>query len=98
VCALALGDWWERVITYLFLTKAVKPPYQTVIYFPGVGAVYDESFDGLPYRDFTEFGIFIHRVTLTTSLCLPTADRQEVTGIFGFIPGVPNGLVIVDLS
>jgi len=98
VCALALGGWWERVIAYLFLPNAVEPTYQTVIYFHIVGAIYDESFDVLPYSDLTEFGIFIHRVTLATSLCLPTADRQEVTGIFEFIPGVPKGLVIVDLS
>ena len=29
----------ERVIAYLFLPKAGVPPYQTVIYFPGSGAI-----------------------------------------------------------
>jgi formylglycine-generating enzyme required for sulfatase activity/dienelactone hydrolase/predicted Ser/Thr protein kinase len=33
----AYGD--ERVIAYLFLPKNVAPPYQTVIYFPGAGAL-----------------------------------------------------------
>jgi eukaryotic-like serine/threonine-protein kinase len=28
----------ERVIAYLFLPKNVAPPYQTVVYFPGIGA------------------------------------------------------------
>ena len=47
----------ERVIAYLFLPKAVKPPYQTVIYFPGVAAVYNQSFTDLPQRNLTEFVI-----------------------------------------
>jgi dienelactone hydrolase len=49
----------ERVIAYLFLPKAVKPPYQTVIYFPGRAAVFKESFTDLhlPQRNFTEFVI-----------------------------------------
>ena len=50
------------MIAYLFLPKAVKPPYQTVIYFPGVGVVYNESFNGLPYRDLTEYIITSGRV------------------------------------
>jgi formylglycine-generating enzyme required for sulfatase activity/cephalosporin-C deacetylase-like acetyl esterase len=29
----------ERVVTYLFLPKNSKPPYQTVVYFPGSGAL-----------------------------------------------------------
>jgi len=54
----------ERVIAYLFLPKAGKPPYQTVIYFPGVGAVYDESFGSLPHRDHTEYVIMSGRALL----------------------------------
>jgi serine/threonine protein kinase/cephalosporin-C deacetylase-like acetyl esterase len=33
----------ERVIAYLFLPKKGSPPYQTVIYFPGSGSVYEKS-------------------------------------------------------
>ena len=29
----------ERVIAYLFLPKNSRPPYQTVVYFPGAGAI-----------------------------------------------------------
>jgi serine/threonine protein kinase/dienelactone hydrolase len=58
----AYGD--ERVIAHLYLPKALEAPYQTVIYFPGVGAVYDESFDGLPYRDLTEYVIKSGRALL----------------------------------
>jgi eukaryotic-like serine/threonine-protein kinase len=29
----------ERVVAYLFLPKNVSPPYQTVVYFPGSGAI-----------------------------------------------------------
>ncbi len=54
----------ERVITYLFLPKVKKPQYQTVIYFPGLGAVYDESFEDLPYREFTEYIITNGRALL----------------------------------
>jgi len=54
----------ERVIAHLFLPKAAKPPYQTVIYFPGGGAICDESFEGLPYRDLTEYVIMSGRALL----------------------------------
>jgi formylglycine-generating enzyme required for sulfatase activity/dienelactone hydrolase len=54
----------ERVIAYLFLPKAGKPPYQTVIYFPGLGAAFEEYFDGLPYRDLTEYIITSGRALL----------------------------------
>jgi len=47
----------EQMITYLFLPKEIKPPYQTVIYFPGISAVREQSFEGLPYSKFTEFVI-----------------------------------------
>jgi len=39
--AAAYGN--ERVIAYLFLPKAVAPPYQTVVYFPGSGAIHNRS-------------------------------------------------------
>jgi len=54
----------ERMIAYLFLPKAVKPPHQTVVYFPGSGAIYDESFEGLPYGDLTEYIIMSGRALL----------------------------------
>jgi dienelactone hydrolase len=40
----------HRVTVHLFLPKAGKPPYQTVIYFPGGNAITDTSFRGAPYR------------------------------------------------
>jgi formylglycine-generating enzyme required for sulfatase activity/cephalosporin-C deacetylase-like acetyl esterase len=54
----------ERVIAHLFLPKAGKPPYQMVIYFPGIGAIYDESFEDLPFRVFTEYVITSGRALL----------------------------------
>ncbi len=33
----------ERVIAYLFLPKNTEPPYQTVVYFPGSGAIHAGS-------------------------------------------------------
>ncbi|MDQ1348291.1 MAG: eukaryotic-like serine/threonine-protein kinase [Acidobacteriota bacterium] len=35
----------ERVIAYLFLPKGAVPPYQTVVYFPGSGAIVQNRFD-----------------------------------------------------
>ena len=40
----------ERVIAYLFLPKKGSPPYQTVIYFPGSGSVYEKSSQDLDKR------------------------------------------------
>jgi serine/threonine protein kinase/cephalosporin-C deacetylase-like acetyl esterase len=55
----------ERVIAHLFLPKEGKPPYQTVIYFPGAGAIYDESFDnGWPFRKRVEYVITSGRAVL----------------------------------
>ena len=39
----AYGD--ERVVAYLYLPRNVKPPYQTVIFFPGSYAVTFRTFD-----------------------------------------------------
>ena len=33
----------ERVIAYLYLPKETTPPYQTIIYFPGVNALWEAS-------------------------------------------------------
>jgi len=40
----------HRVTAHLFMPKAGRPPYQTVIYFPGGNAITDTSFRGAPYR------------------------------------------------
>jgi serine/threonine protein kinase/formylglycine-generating enzyme required for sulfatase activity/dienelactone hydrolase len=39
--AAAYGN--ERVIAYLFLPKNIPPPYQTIVYFPGSGAIHVRS-------------------------------------------------------
>jgi dienelactone hydrolase len=41
--AAAYGD--ERITAYLFLPRHVKPPYQTVVYFPHSGGEYLRSFE-----------------------------------------------------
>jgi eukaryotic-like serine/threonine-protein kinase len=45
----------DRVTAYLFLPKAGTPPFQTIIFFPGGGAITDEAFSELPYARFIEF-------------------------------------------
>ncbi len=42
----------ERVIAYLFLPKNAAPPYQTVVYFPGSGAISADKFSLSAYADF----------------------------------------------
>lgn len=54
----------ERVIAYLFIPKDVEPPYQVVVYWPGVNAPDTKSFQSLPERDFTEFVITSGRALL----------------------------------
>jgi formylglycine-generating enzyme required for sulfatase activity/dienelactone hydrolase/predicted Ser/Thr protein kinase len=42
----------ERVIAHLYLPRNVAPPYQTVVYFPGSGAIHADKFTLSPYADF----------------------------------------------
>ncbi|HUM00873.1 MAG TPA: protein kinase [Thermoanaerobaculia bacterium] len=42
----------ERVIAHLYLPKNVTPPFQTVVYFPGSGAITTDKFSLSPYADF----------------------------------------------
>lgn len=50
----------EQVIAYLFLPKNTLSPYQTVIYFPGSGSVFQDSSDDLDsYVEFVAFLSFI---------------------------------------
>ncbi|MDQ2980155.1 MAG: SUMF1/EgtB/PvdO family nonheme iron enzyme [Acidobacteriota bacterium] len=42
----------ERVIAYLFLPKDAPPPYQTVVLFPGSGAIAADKFALTVYADF----------------------------------------------
>jgi len=51
----AYGD--ERIIAILFLPKNIKPPYQTVIYFPGAQAVFRNSSKEL--ESDMEFKVFL---------------------------------------
>ena len=37
----------ERVIAYLFLPMKASPPYQTVVHFPGAGALHEHSSENL---------------------------------------------------
>ena len=48
--AAAYGD--ERVIAYLFTPRHRAPPYQTVVFFPGVSALYQRSSEELTFTRF----------------------------------------------
>jgi len=41
----------ERMAAYLFLPRSAKPPYQTVVYFPGSGSVHQRSSASLSMRN-----------------------------------------------
>jgi len=45
----------ERMIAYIFLPKSGKPPYQTMIFFPGSYAVYDVHFPDKWFFYFCDF-------------------------------------------
>jgi len=47
----------ERIIANLFLPENISPPYQTVIYFPGIQAAFQKSSKGLD--DYLEFEVFL---------------------------------------
>jgi eukaryotic-like serine/threonine-protein kinase len=40
----------ERVTVYLFLPKQVRPPWQTVLFFPGSNAIYERSSENLDWH------------------------------------------------
>jgi dienelactone hydrolase len=40
----------ESMMAYLFLPRNAEPPYQTVVYFPGSGAIHSRSSEGLSLR------------------------------------------------
>ena len=45
----------ERMIAYLFLPTSSQPPFQTVIYFPGSGAIHTRSSEKLRPRSIQDF-------------------------------------------
>jgi dienelactone hydrolase len=47
----------ERIIANLFLPKNFKPPYQTVIYFPGRGSMFHESSKDI--EQYYEFPVYL---------------------------------------
>jgi dienelactone hydrolase len=47
----------ERIIAYLFLPKETRPPYQTVIYFPGSASLSTKSSENL--ENYYEFPLFL---------------------------------------
>jgi len=52
----------ERVLGHLFLPANTPPPYQTVVYFPGVSSIWMPSSEGLEsYYEFTMFLSFLVR-------------------------------------
>jgi cephalosporin-C deacetylase-like acetyl esterase len=53
------GD--ERLLLHIFLPKNVDPPFQTVIFFPGMGVLYSQSSENLRYTPLFDFIIMSGR-------------------------------------
>ena len=47
----------ERIVAYLFLPKNTKPPFETVVYFPGSASIYQKSSKDL--ESYFEFPMFL---------------------------------------
>jgi cephalosporin-C deacetylase-like acetyl esterase len=51
----------ERLLLHVFLPKNVDPPFQTVVYFPGMGVLYSKSSENLRYIPTFDFIIMSGR-------------------------------------
>jgi eukaryotic-like serine/threonine-protein kinase len=71
----------DRVTAHLFLPKTGAPPFQIVIFFPGVDAVTDQVFSDLLYAPFIEFIITSGRALLFP-IYYGTYERPAARGRF----------------
>jgi eukaryotic-like serine/threonine-protein kinase len=73
----------ERVIAYLFLPRHGSPPFQTVVYFPGAFALFDENIEasGIESSDSLEFLLKSGRALLFP-IYKGTYERRD-----GLVPG-----------
>jgi hypothetical protein len=49
----------ERLILYIFLPKNRPPPYQTIVYFPGSGAIHERSSQDLTIQGFHSLDLIV---------------------------------------
>jgi len=84
----------ERVIVYLFIPRAVHPPYQAVVYWPDGSAPLTPAFEGLPQRDFTELIITNGRALLFPVLKGTYERRHAKTPEFRETPVIYRDWVI----
>jgi dienelactone hydrolase len=54
----------ERVTAYLFFPKNASPPFQTVVYFPGAGALMDDKLDESNFQETRGFIVNSGRVLM----------------------------------
>jgi dienelactone hydrolase len=78
----------ERMTAYLFLPKRVKPPYQTVVFFPGANVLRERAFENLPASAYTECVVMSGRA-LMYPVYKGTYERQFPGGP----PRPANGLI-----
>jgi len=78
----------ERIIAYLFLPRKALPPFETVVYFPGAGALHQRSSAGVPQLEEFDFVIKSGRAVMFP-LYKATFERGTVSRTVGPIPPVP---------
>ncbi len=71
----------ERITAYLFLPKNASPPYQAVVYFPGIFAFMDDRLDLANVEDTRGFLMKSGRA-LVFPVCQGMYQRRD-----GFVPG-----------
>ena len=66
----------EMVIAYLFLPREGKPPYQTLIFYPGSYAVWTDSVPELSFRYFCDF-LPVNNIAVMWPIYKGTYERND---------------------
>lgn len=75
----------ERMIAYLYLPREGKPPYQTLIFFPGSYAVTQDSLSDMIVRYFCDF-LPVNNIAVMCPIYKGTYERNEGLTLAMHIP------------
>jgi len=84
----------ERVIAHVFLPRNVSPPFQAVVFFPGAGATYEETFVPSDIEDDLDFLLKSGRA-LIFPIYKSTFERRDDFVPYGKAPGFVRDHVIM---
>jgi dienelactone hydrolase len=74
----------ERVIAHLFLPRNVRPPYQAIVFFPGINAKWDKMFPG---SDKALYPVYLPRILKSGRAVLWPVYKGTFERRFGLRPG-----------